>query len=368
MEGGSAITGCTYAANVLTCPTITATTQLITGTFLIQPYAGGVNFGANGNYPVSIFADNLRLRASASIGFDPGSTAYGGTLDLKLTRYAAKQLMISGDGTGATTNAGLIVGYCGTSGFGCTYATTVTPGTNNYALAAGSALTILNAPASGTVQIGQNGVAKANFVDGAGRGMDITAGTTATNANRALSISQTWTDGTSSNIGIVGNFDMGATGTATGKLLSLQAGAAGTTEVFYTAQTGQVGATQYSALSAVSGTVLLGSTVSTSAFMGVRDGGVTTVRNVGAYGWVSNDNAGSGTVDTYISRPAAGIISFDTGTAGNGLATLALKERTAPSAPAADGAYIYAVDNGGGKTQLCALFSSGAAQCFATEP
>ena len=65
----------------------------------------------------------------------------------------------------------------------------------------------------------------------AGQGPSITAGTAADNTLRALSISQTWTDGTTGNIGIVGNFDMGATGTATGKLLSLQAGTAGTTEV-----------------------------------------------------------------------------------------------------------------------------------------
>jgi hypothetical protein len=43
-------------------------------------------------------------------------------------------------------------------------------------------------------------------------------------------------------------------------------------------------------------------------------------------------------------------------------------EATAPSAPSADGFRLYAQDNGGGKTQLCALFSSGAAQCFATQP
>lgn len=43
-------------------------------------------------------------------------------------------------------------------------------------------------------------------------------------------------------------------------------------------------------------------------------------------------------------------------------------ERTAPSAPAANGVRIYAQDNGGGKTQLMALFSSGAAQQIAIQP
>jgi hypothetical protein len=43
-------------------------------------------------------------------------------------------------------------------------------------------------------------------------------------------------------------------------------------------------------------------------------------------------------------------------------------EMTAPSAPAANGVRIYAQDNGAGKTQLMALFASGAAQQIAIEP
>lgn len=42
-------------------------------------------------------------------------------------------------------------------------------------------------------------------------------------------------------------------------------------------------------------------------------------------------------------------------------------EMTAPAAPAANGFKIYAVDVAG-KTNLCALFASGAAQCFAAQP
>jgi len=45
-----------------------------------------------------------------------------------------------------------------------------------------------------------------------------------------------------------------------------------------------------------------------------------------------------------------------------------LVEQTAPAAGAANSARIYAKDNGAGKTQLCAIFSSGAEQCFATQP
>lgn len=43
-------------------------------------------------------------------------------------------------------------------------------------------------------------------------------------------------------------------------------------------------------------------------------------------------------------------------------------EQTAPSAPSADGYRIFAQDNGGGKTQLMVIFSSGAAQQLAIQP
>lgn len=48
--------------------------------------------------------------------------------------------------------------------------------------------------------------------------------------------------------------------------------------------------------------------------------------------------------------------------------TILGSEVTAPSAPDADGAVMFFRDSGGGKTQACARFNSGAIQCFATEP
>jgi hypothetical protein len=43
-------------------------------------------------------------------------------------------------------------------------------------------------------------------------------------------------------------------------------------------------------------------------------------------------------------------------------------EITAPANGAANSARLFARDNGAGKTQLCVIFSTGAIQCFATEP
>lgn len=75
----------------------------------------------------------------------------------------------------------------------------------------------------------------------------------------------------------------------------------------------------------------------------------------------TNDTSGFSWV-----KDGVGIVLADgAGTAG---AFLAGVEQTAPAAPAANGYRIYAQDNGAGKTQVCALFSSGVAQCFATQP
>lgn len=50
-------------------------------------------------------------------------------------------------------------------------------------------------------------------------------------------------------------------------------------------------------------------------------------------------------------------------------ATLEMTERASDAAaPPANTAVIYAKDNGGGKTELCARFNTGAVQCFAVQP
>lgn len=77
--------------------------------------------------------------------------------------------------------------------------------------------------------------------------------------------------------------------------------------------------------------------------------------------------SGHGTMNARFTSAGAALVTLadNAGTSGSVLEFL---EQTAPSAGAANTARIYAVDNGSGKTQVCALFSSGAAQCFATQP
>ncbi len=108
--------------------------------------------------------------------------------------------------------------------------------------------------------------------------------------------------------------------------------------------------------------------------------------------WTSNTAGANWTIkgSTSTGSGAAGDIVFQTGgtgagaTAQNTFATaLTIKgatqevvfaknatftEMTAPSAPAANGVYIYAEDNGTGKTRLMAIFPSDSAQQIAIEP
>lgn len=99
--------------------------------------------------------------------------------------------------------------------------------------------------------------------------------------------------------------------------------------------------------------------------------GWTTASNGLAFGsgatlqWTSGNP--TGTVDTILERNGAGILALR-GTSTSVGGALNLLEQTAPSAPSANQVVIYAQDNGAGKTQLMALFGSGAAQQIAIEP
>ncbi len=80
----------------------------------------------------------------------------------------------------------------------------------------------------------------------------------------------------------------------------------------------------------------------------------------------TNDTPAS-TADITLRRQAAGILDLSATGSTNG-AALQFSEQTAPAAPAANSVRIYAMDNGSGKTQLMALFASGAAQQIAIQP
>ncbi len=79
--------------------------------------------------------------------------------------------------------------------------------------------------------------------------------------------------------------------------------------------------------------------------------------------------AGDGTTnDTYLSRVSAGIWTLGTGGLTGVGKGVTFSEQTDPAAPAANGATLYARDNGAGKTELCVRFATGAVQVIATQP
>jgi hypothetical protein len=84
------------------------------------------------------------------------------------------------------------------------------------------------------------------------------------------------------------------------------------------------------------------------------------------YGWSSTTNVLL-SPDTTLVRTAAAIVGVR-GTATTDGAAISLIEQTAPAAPATNGVYIYAEDNGSGKTRLMARFATGAAVQIAIEP
>jgi len=105
-------------------------------------------------------------------------------------------------------------------------------------------------------------------------------------------------------------------------------------------------------------------------FCGIKDGsgGGFAVSMAHGYAFSGHPDQWSlAALDLFLKRSEAGIlrITADTGTAG---AALEGFERTAPSAPAANGYRIYAEDDGSGKTRLMVRFATGAAQQIAIEP
>jgi hypothetical protein len=75
----------------------------------------------------------------------------------------------------------------------------------------------------------------------------------------------------------------------------------------------------------------------------------------------------AGAPDAGFSRTTAAVMRV-CGSSGANAGALEFLEQAAPAAPAANSVRIYAVDNGSGKTQLMALFATGAAQQIAIEP
>ena len=98
----------------------------------------------------------------------------------------------------------------------------------------------------------------------------------------------------------------------------------------------------------------------------IQTGNGIRVAGTRPIGFTSGD-ANASAPDVTLRRVAAGILGIRSGTLTDAGA-LSFIEQTAPAAPAANGVYIYAEDDGAGKTRLMARFATGAAQQIAIEP
>ena len=188
------------------------------------------------------------LADSANLTFNPtGSLLTLGT-DVVVSRYAAKQVMISGDGTGATTNAGWVLGYAAASGQAGIWPSAAggTFDGTNYALwnnGAGTTNIQGGIGGAGTLQLLANQSLKMAFAITAGAGPSITAGTATTDV-AALSVTRTNNDAA---VATGVKFTFTDTSSAAGfKALQILGGASGTTNLISVSKAGLVDAPAYS--------------------------------------------------------------------------------------------------------------------------
>lgn len=181
----------------------------------------------------------------------------------------------------------------------------------------------------------------------------VTGGTVTASAP-AVDVTQTWNSGAVAFTA----FELNVTDTTSDGASQLANLKVGGTSKFSVRKDGVVTASQaYYSGSGVNLGAILGS-LSGTATVGTVSGG--------KIGFSSDASFVAAGLDTTFQRVAAGIIGVRNGTTGG--AALSFVEQTAPSAPATNGVYIYAEDNGSGKTRLMALFPTGAAQQIAIEP
>lgn len=176
---------------------------------------------------------------TATTQFNVGST------DVVLNRYATKQLMISGDGTGTASGmTGWILGNDGTTLSGL-WSSAVTPSASNYILRSDNGGNVAFNLASTSNQFAwftTNSVAKMVIEGAAGAGPSITAGAATTDV-QALNSVQTWNNNAVTFTGH--KFDIidqaGDAGSAAASLhTAWRAGTAGTTNIMTLGKTGIV--------------------------------------------------------------------------------------------------------------------------------
>jgi len=125
-----------------------------------------------------------------------------------------------------------------------------------------------------------------------------------------LAFSTTWNDAGTTFAGL----RMNVTDTASNSGSSLMDLRVGGVTQFRVAKNGQVSAVSYSGVDGGFSAIAFHGSVSSSANGAVRDGIGFVTRANSAYSWVSNTNAGSGTIDLSLARDAANTLALRNGT------------------------------------------------------
>lgn len=219
--GTSPITGTT-----VTGTTITATTKFVSAIYSadaggyaeLQGTSGAAMMSINATRYVAAYASKVYIASAYPIGWTSSGDAVSTTADVNISRYAAKQLMISGDGTGtASSNVGWIMGAISGGTYGAIWPSNAaaTSSAQTSVLNSNGTTTSLNAPNSGSgLFFTIHDVTKGRFPITDGAGLAITAGTAATDVS-AVTVTQTWNEGSTAFTGLKHTFTSTASAAAT---------------------------------------------------------------------------------------------------------------------------------------------------------
>ena len=243
--------------------------------------------------------------------------------DVYLTRYGAKQLMISGDGVGATTNAGVIAGYAGSSGYSGIWNSATTPSTTAAGVVMGASGDVVhNFGSGGSWSVYGNGSQRLLQPSTVGAGPTISAGTAVTDV-AALSVTRT-NNNAAVATGVKFTFT-DTTGAAGFLPFQVLGGAAGTTNLISVGKGGSVvlGGSLVANSFVASATTSYVTAGNADAGIGVSGSVIGVLAASGRVIGFSSTTNWSGATDTAFSRISAGVVGVGTGAAAAVDGTLA---------------------------------------------
>ena len=251
--------------------------------------------------------------------YEDGSNNIAGSANLTYSEASGPRLQA---GSGTTTSAGWILGYAGVSGYANIWATVRgSPTASNAVIqVTDGGGTSIDSAAGTFTRLYTGNALKGEFVDVAGAGWYITAGTATTDVP-ALSATQTWNA-----VGVTfkgWDFTITDTASAAGSLaMRIRGGAAGTTTLFSTDKNGKATVVSLSvndllfvAISSNNALLQVGSGQRFD-FSNLNDGNMNVPIRASIVALADAAATQSQSTDTALARNAAGIVEVNNGTAG----------------------------------------------------